>query len=190
VCGADPFPPYDSRMIPERLSREVVYRSPWVNLFADRIRTASGRVIERMHVVDVEDDGVAAIVEDEGGRVVMVRVPRYATGTSEWEVPEGRAAAGEAPAAAASREVLEETGWTTSDFEHLHTFHPVPGLSNHVLHVVRARAVAEAGDFDRDEIEEVRWFGLEEIRAMVRERRVRDGFTLIALFLHLQDRGA
>lgn len=181
---------YDPRMQPERLSRETVYRSPWVNLHADRIRLASGRVIERMHVVDVEDDGVAAVVEDADGRVLMVRVPRYATGTCEWEVPEGRAAPGETPEDAARREVLEETGWTASIAERLHTFHPVPGLSNHVLHVVRGRAVALTGGFDRDEIAEVRWFGPDEVRSMLRERRVKDGFTMIALYLHLEDRPA
>ena len=176
-------------MLPERLAREVVYRSPWVNLFADRVRTASGRILERMHVVDVEEAGVAAVVEGAAGAVVMVRVPRYATGTCEWELPEGRVAVGEAPIAAAEREVREETGWTSAAYEHLHTFHPIPGLSNHVLHVVRGRAVTLAGDFDRDEVEEVRWFPPDEIRAMLRERRVKDGFTMLALFLHLQDRG-
>ena len=177
-------------MIPERLAREVVYRSPWVNLFADRVRTATGRILERMHVVDVEEAGVAAVVENAARDVVMVRVPRYATGTCEWELPEGRVAVGEAPVAAAEREVLEEAGWTSEGYEHLHTYNPIPGLSNHVLIVVRGRAVSRAGDFDRDEIEEVRWFPLDEIRTMVRERRVKDGFTMLALFLHLQDRGA
>jgi 8-oxo-dGTP pyrophosphatase MutT (NUDIX family) len=177
-------------MIPERLSHSVAYASPWVNLHVDRIRLASGRVIEKMHVVDVEDDGVAVVLEDADRRIAMVRVPRYATGTCEWEVPEGRAAPGESPEQAAVRESLEETGWTSDRHEHLHTFHPVPGLSNHVLHVVRRRAVARVADFDRDEIADVRWFALDEFRAMVRERRVLDGFTLIALFLHLQDRGA
>ncbi len=177
-------------MIPERLSTRVAYASPWVNLRVDRVRLASGRVIEEMHVVDVEDDGVAVILEDADRRVAMVRTPRYATATREWELPEGRAARGETPEAAAARETTEETGWTSDAHEHLHTFHPVPGLSNHVLHVVRRRAVARVADFDRDEIEEVRWFPLDEIRAMVRARRILDGFTLIALFLHLQDRGA
>jgi 8-oxo-dGTP pyrophosphatase MutT (NUDIX family) len=177
-------------MLPERLSHKVLYASPWVNLHVDRIRLASGRVIEQMHVVDVEDDGVAVVLEDERRRVAMVRVPRYATGTCEWETPEGRAAPGESTEDAAARETLEETGWTSDSHEHLHTFHPVPGLSNHVLHVVRRRPVARVADIDRDEIAEVRWFELDEIRAMVRERRVLDGFTLVALFLHLQDRGA
>jgi ADP-ribose pyrophosphatase len=177
-------------MLPERLSRTVVYESHWVSLWVDRIRVRSGRVIEQMHVVDVEQPGVAAIVEDAERRVVMVRVPRHATGTCEWELPEGRgASATEPPAECAAREALEETGWTTEGYELLHTFHPLPGLSNHVMHVVRCRAVAQVADFDRDEVEGVRWFSLDEIRAMVRERRVKDGFTLLALFLHLQDRG-
>src|SRR4051812_15229677 len=100
-------------MLPERLTRRVVYESPWVNLHVDKIRTASGRVIEEMHVVDVEDDGVAVVLEDAQRRVAMVRVPRYATGVTEWEVPEGRCLRGEPPETTAEREALEETGWTS-----------------------------------------------------------------------------
>jgi 8-oxo-dGTP pyrophosphatase MutT (NUDIX family) len=175
-------------MLPERLARSVVYESPWVSLYVDRIRLGTGRVIERMHVVHVDQPGVATILEDDRGRVAMVRVPRHATGTNDWELPEGRAAAGEPPIDAALREAQEETGWSAEAPELLHTFHPLPGLSDHVMHVVRARAVAEVGDVDRDEIDEVRWFALDELRALLAERRVLDGFTMLALFLHLQDR--
>ncbi len=175
-------------MIPERLSRTVLYESPWVRLYVDRVRLATGGVLERMHVVGIETPGVAAILEDDAGRVAMVRVPRYATGTCEWELPEGRAAVGETPEGCAARESLEETGWSAGPFELLPPFHPVPGLSDHVMHVLRARAVARVGDIDQDEIDEVRWFEPVEIRAMLAERRVLDGFTMPALFLHLQDR--
>jgi 8-oxo-dGTP pyrophosphatase MutT (NUDIX family) len=175
-------------MIPERLRRDVLYESRWVGLWRDRVRTASGKVLEEMHVVHVEEHGVAAVVEDAAGRIVMVRVPRYATGTADWEVPQGRAAVGEAPEDAAARETREEAGWTSSGPERLHTFHPLPGLSDHVMHVVRLRAGEPAGDFDRDEVEEVRWFTRDEIRALVARRGLADGFTLLALFLHLQDR--
>jgi len=176
-------------MLPELLASRVVYESPWVNLRVDRIRVRSGRVIERMHVVDVPEPGVASIVEDDAGRVLMVRVPRHATGTCEWELPEGRGdSPTEPPTACAARETLEETGWTTRGHELLHSYHPLPGLSNHVFHVVRCRAVAKVGEPDADEIEDVRWFSLDEIRAMVEKRDVLDGFTLTALFLHLQDR--
>lgn len=175
-------------MIPERLSREVLYESRWVGLWRDRVRTGTGRVIEAMHVVHVAEHGVAAVVEDAERRIVMVRVPRYATGTSEWEVPQGRAAVGEAPETAAVRETLEETGWTAEAPQRLHTLHPLPGLSDHVMHVVRLRAGHEVAAPDPDEVDEVRWVPLDEVRAMVAGRTIVDGFTLLALFIHLQDR--
>src|SRR5438445_13270353 len=126
-------------MLPQRLARRVVHESPWVSLYVDRIRLGTGRLIEEMHVVHVGEAGVAVVLEDERRRVAMVRVPRYATGTNEWELPEGRAAVGESPQDAAGREALEETGFTSDEPELLHTFHPLPGLSDHVMHVVRRR---------------------------------------------------
>src|SRR2546423_14672293 len=107
-------------MIPQRLSRTVLYESPWVDLYVGRVRLSTGRVLERMHVVHVATPGVAAILEDAAGRVAMVRVPRYATGTCEWELPEGRAAVGESPQDCAAREAMEETGWRAGPFELLH----------------------------------------------------------------------
>jgi ADP-ribose pyrophosphatase len=71
-------------MKPERLSREVVYQSPWVNLYLDKVRFPNGLVIEKFHLLDFPHAAVTAIVENEAGKVIFAYIPRYTTGSTEW----------------------------------------------------------------------------------------------------------
>jgi hypothetical protein len=45
--------------------------------------------------------------------------------------------------------------------------------------------VALAGEFDRGEIDAVRWVPREEVRQMIRSGALHDGLSLTALLLHL-----
>jgi len=114
-----------------------------------------------------------------------VHVYRYTTGTIEWEVPAGIVEPGESFIEAAKREVLEESGYETSDHEWVYTFYPMNGISNKVFHVVRSRATRGTGVFDRNEVDEYKWVSREEIREMIADKSLKDGHSLTALLLHL-----
>ena len=82
-------------MKPERLSRKIVYESPWVNLYLDKVKFSNGFVIDEFHLLDFPREAVAAIVEDSIENIILVRIPRYATGTANWELPVGNIEVGE-----------------------------------------------------------------------------------------------
>src|ERR1700728_1852600 len=54
---------------------------------------------------------MTAVLDDPGDRVWLMRRHRFIVDRWFWEVPGGYVDEGEAPAAAAAREVEEETGW-------------------------------------------------------------------------------
>jgi len=172
-------------MKPKRLSRTVIYENPWVNLYVDRVQFPDGRIIEKHHVLEFEKEAVAVVVEDAHGRILLVRAYRYTTDTIEWEVPAGIVEPGESILEAARREVREESGYETEGHELIYTYYPINGISNKVFHVVRSRGAEGTGVFDRNEVEEYRWVSRAEIQAMIRDRAVRDGYTLTALLLYL-----
>ena len=172
-------------MKPTRLSRTVIYENPWVNLYVDKVRFPDGRIIEQHHLLDFEKEAVAALVENSEGQVLLVHVYRYTTDTIEWEIPAGSVEEGESILEAARREVWEESGYETTDHELIYTYHPMNGISNKVFHIARCRATSNTGDFDRNEVKEVKWVSRQEIQTMIRDRLVRDGFSLPALLLYL-----
>lgn len=170
---------------PERLSRTVIYRNPWVNLYTDRVRLPEGRIVEQHHVLDFEKEAVAAIVVNPAAEVLLVRAYRYVTDSIEWEIPAGGIEPGEDILAAGRREVWEESGYDSEGHELVYTYYPMNGMANKVFHLVRCRATSGSGQFDRNEIESFQWFSRAELRAMIAANTIRDGYTLTGLLLEL-----
>ena len=173
-------------MKPERLARDIVYQSPWVNLYLDTVKFPNGLLIEQFHLLDFPRAAVTSIVEDNSGNILFVRICRYTTGTTEWELPAGGIEAGETEIEAAKREVLEETGYTSEVHELIYSYHPMNGTANKLFHVVRCKAVDYSQHFDQNEVSATRWFTRAEVKEMIKNKVIKDGFTLTALLLWLQ----
>jgi ADP-ribose pyrophosphatase len=169
---------------PERLNRQVIYQSRWVNLFVDQVRFPNGVVIDQHHLLDFGRGAVMAVVQDQAGKYLMVKQCRYTTGRSEWEFPAGAMQDGEEVIQAARREIMEETGYQVRDPVVLYSFHPMVGLANKVNHVVRCQADGSPGRYDTQEISAVAWFQEEDIWAMIHSGEMMDGFCLTAFLLH------
>lgn len=172
-------------MKPERLSRNIVYESPWVNLYLDQVKFPNGHIIDNYHLLDFPRAAVTTIVENNAGSVVFARICRYTTGLTEWELPAGGVEIGETEMEAAQREVLEETGYTTENHRLIYSYYPMNGSANKLFHIVHCNAVEYVQDFDPNEVSETRWFTKADIRQMIREKSIRDGFSLTALLLWL-----
>ncbi|HVU61770.1 MAG TPA: NUDIX domain-containing protein [Mycobacteriales bacterium] len=98
-----------------------------------------------------------AVVRDAGGRLLLVR-----RGTppaqGSWTLPGGRVEPGENPAAAAAREVREETGLDVDVGRLLATL-PVLGYLVHDFTATVVGGTLQAGDDAAD----VGWFGVDEL---------------------------
>ena len=169
----------------ERLSRREIYRSPWVNLFVDRVRFPNGRLLEEMHLLDFDAPSVVVIIEDRAGRIALVNVPRYATGAAEWELPAGWVDPADADyLEAAQREALEETGYETSDHRLIYEFYPMDGIANKKMGLVHCLASAAKQDPDEGEIQSLGWFTRDEIQALIRRQVLTCGISLTGIFLY------
>ena len=172
----------------ERISRNIVYQSPWVNLFLDKVKFPNGHVIDEFHLLDFDHAAVAMIVENELGNIVFARICRYTTGAAEWELPAGGVNSGESVLEAAEREILEETGYASENHQLIYTYYPMNGNANKLFHIVQCKAIDHLQDFDNQEVSEIRWFTEDEVKQMIGDKVITDGFTLTALLLWLQDK--
>lgn len=82
------------------------------------VQLGDGREIDDFCVIESPDwAAVLCVTSDE--RVALVRQYRHGLGGESWELPAGALEPGEAPLAAARRELREETGYESEDWRPL-----------------------------------------------------------------------
>lgn len=170
--------------LPTRLERKVIYESPWVNLYRDRVALHNGHIYEQYHILDFGPGSVVVLVENAQGEILLERIARYPTLAVSWELPAGSIDEGETALAAASREVFEETGYETHGHQWIYQYHPLNGISNMTVQVIHCQAATKTGTPDQNEVIETRWFSLQQIQTMIASKEITDGMTLIGLLLH------
>lgn len=162
-----------------RASR-TVYENRWIHVREDEVNGPHGDGI--YGVVRMQHPAVFVIALDAQERVCLVELERYTTGRS-LEVPAG-GSDGEDPLVAAQRELLEETGVTASDWEHLGRMNALNGIADAPEHVFLARelTMTDATASQHEEgIDAVRWVPFAEALQLVLDGEISDGETIAAL---------
>ncbi len=175
-------------MLPKRLGRKTIHRSPWVNLHVDQVEMPSGKIIEEYHFIDFPQEGVMTLFNNKKGEICFVKVYRYHTQKLSWELPAGSIEEGEEPIEAAAREPLEESGYEVVNLRKIYSYNTLNGTSNGKIHTFfgelkNGTQVA----FDENEVKEVAWFSVEKVKAMIRSQEITDGETLTALLLYVNE---
>lgn len=170
-----PFPPFDV------LSSERIYDSWWVGLRRDELALPGGGTQEH-HVIEI-GDAVCVLPITAEGEVVLIGQYRHTHGTTHWETPAGRLEDGEDPAEGALRELREETGYEAGTLRPMPGFYPTNGISAHWSHLFAATGCELRHEQDLDPSERilVRTFSWAECDALLREGKIKDGFTALAL---------
>ena len=159
----------------------TIYESAWVNLVLVDVEVPDGARFDH-HVVRLPTQAVGVVVHDDNRGVLLVWRHRFITDTWGYEVPAGGVEQGEDLASAASREVLEETGWAVDDLRPLTRFHPSNGLSDQIFNIFEATGANYVGvPSDPSESERIDWVPVDEVRQMLRHNQVTDGLSLTAL---------
>lgn len=159
--------------------RRSVYESPWVSVELVDVEQPGGSRFEH-HVVRTRPASGTVVVDHERGVLLLWR-HRFITDTWGYEIPAGGIDDGESPADAASREVLEETGWSVDNVEPLISFHPSNGLSDQVFHIFVGTGPRHHGDpSDPFESERIEWVPSTRLTELMGEGLMPDGLSLTA----------
>ncbi|WP_245981486.1 NUDIX domain-containing protein [Frondihabitans australicus] len=168
-------------------STEVPFHGAVWNIRRDAF-DYNGQTIRREYV---EHTGaVAVLVEDDEGRILLIKQYRHPVRSRDWELPAGLLdIEGEEPLVAARRELAEEADLEASTWEPLVTFNTSPGGSDEVLYVFHASNPGAAPQtFDREAEEadiEVRWVPLQEVVDGILDGRLHNSIlSIAALALH------
>ncbi|MBD1396994.1 NUDIX hydrolase [Pontibacter sp. JH31] len=151
------------------LKSEIVFEHKWYTLRRDHVELPNGQEMDD-YFVSVRPDVVLTFPVTEDGQVLFVRQYKHAAGDIFIELPGGVIDAHETePLAAAKRELLEETGYTSDDVEPLLQVIDNPTKDTNRVYYFLARNVREVAAQDLDESEniEVLKVPLHEVEQMI-----------------------
>jgi 8-oxo-dGTP pyrophosphatase MutT (NUDIX family) len=124
---------------------------------------------------------MTAVLDDAGERVLLMRRHRFIVDRWVWELPGGYIDDGEDPAAAAAREVQEETGWRPRGVEFVMSCQPLIGNADYPQDLYLARGAELVGEPEVGETAEVAWVLLDEAAAMIARGEIVGAITIIGV---------
>lgn len=133
----------DSHLIETRLSGQALFKGHFLHAFRDVVALPDGQSTVREYVVHPGAVMVVPLLEDSEGdiRVVLERQFRYPVGQVMVEFPAGKLDTGEAGFQCAQRELLEETGYSASEWAFAGILHPVIAYSTEKIEIWFARGL-------------------------------------------------
>ena len=135
--------------------RQELFKGNFLHALRDTVRLPDGQLATREYVIHPGAVVVVPLVQGEDGqtRIVLERQYRYPVGQVMVELPAGKLEAGEDPLLCGQRELLEETGYTASEWARAGQMHLAIAYSTEVIHVYFARGLSlgqqqlDAGEF-------------------------------------------
>ena len=126
--------------------------------------------------------GILPLIDKD--KIILIRQFRFPINKEIWEIPAGKLDKGEKPEVGAKRELEEETGYRTKNLKKIGEFYLSPGYSTEYMYLFLARGLRLGEqNLDKEEkIKEVKIFSKKEVLKMIKERKIVDAKTILALF--------
>ncbi|UPV75128.1 NUDIX hydrolase [Halorussus limi] len=169
----------------ETLDSAVAYSCPGFDVRNEAVRLPDGTETE-FDYLD-ESPSVVVLPFTPDGDVVVIEEWRQAVRRVNRSLPVGgMEPEDEDRAAAARRELREETGHEADRVEFLTSVEPANGIANALLHFFVARGCTPTAEQELDHNESIRvdTTTVEELREHIAERETRDGRTTLGLLYY------
>jgi ADP-ribose pyrophosphatase len=152
---------------PKIKGRRTTKLSPWADIIEREVEFAPGRKPEIYHAVG-QADYIAMLAITPDGKIPIVRQYRPAIESFTWELPAGTVDPGENAMQAASRELMEETGYPSRKLHPLGTFAPCSGRLANKVHSFFIEAGEKAPDHKPEAGIEVRLVSPAELAGIIK----------------------
>ncbi len=168
----------------ERLvSSQDIYKGKIVELSVDEVKLDNGRKTTREVI---KHRGACVILPIlRKGEVVLIEQFRYPVGRELIEAPAGTREENEDAIETAYRELIEETGYSSNQIEHIIDFYPTPGYTTEILSLFFAHNLKKVGVRpESDEDIKIRILPLTETLKMIETGEIIDAKTIVALLMY------
>ena len=134
---------------------EFVIDNKWLKVRADKCTMPGGRIVEPYYVLEYPNwINVFGITTEN--KVVLVKMYRHGIGQTVVELPSGTIeSTDKSPMAAAKRELLEETGYTSDNFIQTGVVSPNPSNHKNLTYCFLAMDLKQVSNPKLDDTEEI-----------------------------------
>lgn len=172
----------DQHLIEKQISSQQIFAGNFMKVMRDVVELPDGKQSQREYIK--HSGAVAIFALDKDNNIVMERQYRTPVSQIMIEVPAGKLDAGEDHLTCGKRELLEETGYISDEWDYLGEILPCIGYSTEkiIFYVARNVEFTEA-KLDEGEFLEVYKQPLAELMDDVYNGKITDGKTLAGLLL-------
>lgn len=168
----------------KRMGRELAYQGTVLKVYKDHMKFSNGNTEDWDFI---HHDGAAAVIPVmDDGKILMVKQYRNALERDTLEIPAGKLDdPDEEGIVCASRELKEETGYSSDDLEWLLTIRTTVAFCDERIEVFVARnLIPREQHLDEDEFVDVKDYKLEELKEMIFEGKIQDSKTMAAILAY------
>ncbi|WP_257669470.1 NUDIX hydrolase [Parapedobacter tibetensis] len=174
----------------ETLSSEYLVQAPWAVLRKDVCRMPNGHIVPEYYVLEYPDwVNMVALTADN--QFILVKQYRHGVKQDVLEIPGGVIDPGEDASTAATRELLEETGYRFDTIENLSTLFPNPATSNNstTTYLLTGGVKVQEQELDEQEEIDVILVSPEELKHLLLDNQFGQALHTAALFYALAKLG-
>ena len=168
----------------KRMGSELAYQGTVLKVYKDHMKISNGNTEDWDFI---HHDGAAAVIPVmDDGKILMVKQYRNALERDTLEIPAGKLDdPDEEGIVCASRELKEETGYSSDDLEWLLTIRTTVAFCDERIEVFVARNLIPGEQhLDEDEFVDVKAYKLEELKEMIFEGKIQDSKTMAAILAY------
>jgi len=185
-----PTPAKPSRTKAVVLSSRVSYKGKVFSVTTDTV-TEPGGVTSTRDVVRHNGSVIILAVDTSVNAVdptiLVERQYRHAAGQFLYELPAGRIEPGEAPLAAAKRELIEETGFRAKRWSKLVRYYASPGFLAETMQVFLAEHIRSGiAEPEPDEKISLHHIPLSRLLTEIETGKILDGKTILSVLLFVR----
>jgi 8-oxo-dGTP pyrophosphatase MutT (NUDIX family) len=172
------------------LNSEYLYKEPWLTVRKERCELPNGTIMPAYYTLEYPT-WVTALAITKDQKAVLVKQYRHGLDVISIETPGGVVDEGEAVETAIARELLEETGYAFEHYENLGKISANPATTNNYMHMFLATGGEKIAGQTLDETEDVEvvLYTMEELKNLVREKKIVQALHTSCIFYALEKLG-